>query len=323
MSRIQFVFGMDAHPNLVMLAEALLREAWSPLEQLPAQDCDTARRKPERVKESIVVSRAMRTSAWKAKILPTSNISPANARGPIGWSSCARTSAWKKARESSSMRFVTFSISPTAPICPGANRQSGQWALQSRERDRAAQKWSQRHAHAGGRFAEQLGLYGDDLLGLESEGVVRLALARCSTRSGVDQDGVSALLHAIVLLPAQIVRTGRRVIYRIMSYNRWLKDLFAVWEHLRRLRCHLAKKTNQIHPTTCVHMRRTMPRYCDNRPSARRQMPQFAFKPTFELLMLRHRAARRPKSPANTSKKCDPRDPGALRVGFSLFFCLD
>jgi hypothetical protein len=41
-------------------------------------------------------------------------------------------------------------------------------------------------------------------------------------------------LHVIVLLPTQIVRTGRRVIYRIMSYNRWLKDLFAAWEHLRR-----------------------------------------------------------------------------------------
>ena len=65
-----------------------------------------------------------------------------------------------------------------------------------------------------------------------------------------------------------------------------------------------------------------MPRYCHNPPSARRQMPQFAFKPTFEPLMLRHRAARRPKSPANTSKKCDPRDPGAFRVGFSLILGL-
>ena len=43
-------------------------------------------------------------------------------------------------------------------------------------------------------------------------------------------------LHAIVLLPAQIVRTSRRVIYRIMSYNAWLKDLFAAWEHLLSLR---------------------------------------------------------------------------------------
>jgi hypothetical protein len=43
-------------------------------------------------------------------------------------------------------------------------------------------------------------------------------------------------LHAILLLPAQIVHTGRRVVYRIMSYNQWLKDLFAAWKHLRWLR---------------------------------------------------------------------------------------
>ena len=42
-------------------------------------------------------------------------------------------------------------------------------------------------------------------------------------------------LHAIVLLPAQIVRSGRRIIYRIMGYNSWLKDFFAAWENLRRM----------------------------------------------------------------------------------------
>jgi len=42
-------------------------------------------------------------------------------------------------------------------------------------------------------------------------------------------------LHLIVLLPAQIVRSGRRIIYRIMGYNDWLKDFFATWESLRRM----------------------------------------------------------------------------------------
>jgi hypothetical protein len=41
-------------------------------------------------------------------------------------------------------------------------------------------------------------------------------------------------LHLIVMLPAQIVRSGRRIIYRIMGYNDWLKDFFATWEFLRR-----------------------------------------------------------------------------------------
>ena len=42
-------------------------------------------------------------------------------------------------------------------------------------------------------------------------------------------------LHAIVWLPAQIVRSGRRIIYRILGYNGWLKDLFLAWEQLRRM----------------------------------------------------------------------------------------
>lgn len=42
-------------------------------------------------------------------------------------------------------------------------------------------------------------------------------------------------LYAIVLLPAQIVRSGRRIIYRILGYNHWLKDFFLAWEHLRRM----------------------------------------------------------------------------------------
>ena len=42
-------------------------------------------------------------------------------------------------------------------------------------------------------------------------------------------------LHAIVLLPAQIVRSGRRIIYRILGYNGWLKAFFDMWEHLRRM----------------------------------------------------------------------------------------
>ena len=37
-------------------------------------------------------------------------------------------------------------------------------------------------------------------------------------------------LHLIVLLPVQIVRNGRRIIYQIMAYNNWLKDFFATWE---------------------------------------------------------------------------------------------
>ena len=42
-------------------------------------------------------------------------------------------------------------------------------------------------------------------------------------------------LNVILLIPCQVVRTGRRIIYRVLSYNPWLKDFFATWERLQGL----------------------------------------------------------------------------------------
>jgi hypothetical protein len=42
-------------------------------------------------------------------------------------------------------------------------------------------------------------------------------------------------LHAIMLIPCQIVRTARRVIYRVLGYNNWLGDFFETWQRLQQL----------------------------------------------------------------------------------------
>ena len=39
-------------------------------------------------------------------------------------------------------------------------------------------------------------------------------------------------LHAIILRPCQIVRTGRKIVYRLLGYNGWLKDFFATFQRL-------------------------------------------------------------------------------------------
>ena len=192
---VKFIFGMDAHPKVVNLAEALPEEAWKPLERLPRYEIATApRRKPERVKESIV-----RFKGYENKVLVGEDIAeieyqPLKCSRPYRLIIVRKNISVQKGEQVlfDEIRYF-FYITNRVDYSRRANRQSGQRALQSGERDRAAQKRSQRHAHAGGRFAEQLGLHGDDLLGLESEGVVRLALAQWSTRSGVDQDGVPAL----------------------------------------------------------------------------------------------------------------------------------
>ncbi len=39
-------------------------------------------------------------------------------------------------------------------------------------------------------------------------------------------------LHAIMLDLRQVARTARRIIWRVLGYNQWLKDLFATFERL-------------------------------------------------------------------------------------------
>jgi hypothetical protein len=55
---LKFIFGLDAHPKVVALADALAPEAWQPLERLPRYEIATEPRcKAERVKEAVVRSR--------------------------------------------------------------------------------------------------------------------------------------------------------------------------------------------------------------------------------------------------------------------------
>ena len=42
-------------------------------------------------------------------------------------------------------------------------------------------------------------------------------------------------LQAIILLPCQIVRAGRRIVYRLLGYNRWLSDFFATFKRIAAL----------------------------------------------------------------------------------------
>ena len=38
--------------------------------------------------------------------------------------------------------------------------------------------------------------------------------------------------HAVVLIPCQIVRSGRRIIYRVLTYNPWLMTLKATFDRM-------------------------------------------------------------------------------------------
>ena len=234
---VKFIFGMDAHRKVVNLAEALPEEAWRPLERLPRYEIATAaRRKPERVKESMVRFKGYENKVLRGEDIADIDYQPLKCSRPYRLIIVRKNISVQKGEQVlfDEIRYL-FYISNRLDY-------TGEQIV-SLANGRCNQENVIEQLKNG---VNAMRMPVDDLLSNWAY-MVRTSLAwNLKAWFGLllpnGQRGAELIkmefrrfLQAIVLLPAQIVRTGRRVIYRIMSYNRWLKDLFAAWGHLRRL----------------------------------------------------------------------------------------
>jgi hypothetical protein len=99
-----------------------------------------------------------------------------------------------------------------------------------------SQERCQRDADARRQSSEQLGLYGDGCLGLEPEGLVRLDRAAAGRRNQLLNMEFRKFLRNLIWIPTQILKHGRRTVYRILNHNGWTSDFFSAWESIKKLR---------------------------------------------------------------------------------------
>jgi hypothetical protein len=234
---INFIFGMDAHPKVVALAEALPEQAWEALERMPKYEIATEpRSKPERVKEAIV-----RSKGYLNKVLVGESIAEFDYQP----NKCARSYRMVVVRKNISVQrgeaelfeeiryffYITNRTDLSAEEVVGlANGRCDQENVIEQLKngvnamrmpvDDLMSNWAYMVMTS---LAWNLKAWYGLLMPNRERGLELMAME------------FRRFLHAIILLPAQIVRTGRRIIYRILSYNRWMKDFFAAWESLRRL----------------------------------------------------------------------------------------
>jgi hypothetical protein len=234
---IKFILGMDAHSKVVQLAEALPEEAWKPLERLPRYQIATEpRRKAPRVKEAIV-----RFKGYLNKKLVGESVAEFNYQ-PLKSSRSYRLVVVRKNISHQKGEAVLFEdiqylfyltnhtdyrLEQIVVLANGRCDQEN--VIEQLKNGVNAMRmpvddlWSNWAYMVTSALAWNLKSWYGLLMPNRQRG---LELVQMEFRR---------FLHAIVLLPAQIVRSGRRIIYRIMGYNRYLKDFFAVWEKLRRM----------------------------------------------------------------------------------------
>lgn len=233
-SEIKFILGLDAHPKVVALAEALTAKAWTPLVRVPKYEILTEpRQKPDRVKEAIVRERGFENIVLRSEEVAHVDYQPA---------ACTKSYRLLIVRKNLSVQRgekelfdeVRYFFYLTNKWDLGLPEVIGQANGRCDQENVIAQL-------KGGVNAMRMPV--DDLVSNGAYMVMAalawnvkawFALMVPDRERGLEllRMEFRSFLQAIMLLPCQIVRTARRIVWRILSYNRWLTDLFATFERI-------------------------------------------------------------------------------------------
>jgi hypothetical protein len=229
----KFILGFDANVKLVNLAEALPTSAWRALKRLPKYEILTEpRRKAFRYKEQIVIEREFENKKLVGEDIAEFEYKPGKCRKKYRVVVVRKNISVQKGEkvlldEIRYLFYITNRADRAERIVGLANGRCDQEnVIEQLKNGVNAMRMPVNDLLSNWAYMVIAGLawnlkawYGllvpDRERGLE---LVKMEFRR--------------FLHSIMLIPAQVVRTARRVIYRVLGYNNWLKDFFATFERI-------------------------------------------------------------------------------------------
>jgi hypothetical protein len=232
----QFILGIDAHPKLVQLAEGLENSAWQRLQRLPKYEILTEpRQKAFRYKEQIVVEKQFENKVLIGEDIAQIEYQPVKCKRKYRVVIVRKNISVQKGEKAlfDEVRYffyITNRKDKAQKIVGLANGRCDQEnVIEQLKNGVNAMRMPVNDLVSNWAYMVMAALawnlkawYGLLMPGRERG----LELVRMEFRG---------FLNSIMLLPCQIVRTARKIIYRIIGYNDWLKDFFATWERLQRL----------------------------------------------------------------------------------------
>ena len=242
--RVRFVFGYDATPNLVALAEDLPARAWKPLHRPPRYPVRTQpRERPDNVKEAIVVRREFDNTKLRSEDVAEFNYRPR---------ACQQTYRLVVLRKNLSVAkgervlfddvryffYITNDwVSEAAEVVFTANDRCDQENLLAQLAGGVrALRAPVDNLTSNGAYMVMTALAWDlkawwALLLPEQPG--RWHAKHRAEKRWVLGLEFKTFVGAFVRLPCQIVRTGRRLVYRLLAWNPQLPIFFRLVERLR------------------------------------------------------------------------------------------
>jgi len=234
---VQFAFGIDAMPNLVEIAEALENTGWDALQRsLKREPGGLCRARPENVKQRIVEERGYRDIRLESEWVTEFRYQPGRCGRPY--------------------RVVV--VKKDLSVCEGQQRLFGEiryffYITNIEDMSAAEVVFFSNERGNQENLIEQLknGLNAlrmpvGDLVSNWAY-MVMAALAwtlkawfalqarRRADRGELLKMEFRRFLSCVVRLPCQIVKSGRRIVYRILGYNAWTRTFLETFGRIRGL----------------------------------------------------------------------------------------
>ena len=249
---VGFLFGIDARANLVGLAEGLLKSAWKPLVRPPKYEVRTReRQRPENVsprrvfdKERIVKEREFENIRLCSEEVAEFAYRPTKCRRPYRVVAVRKNLAVEKgqARLFDDGRYFFYitndRTSALAAIVRGANGRCNQENLIEQLKNGArAMEMPVGGLVSNGAYMVMASLAWTlkAWLALLLPEAGRWQEKHRSEKQAVLRMEFKKFVNALVRVPCQIVRTGRRIVYRLLGWNPWQEVLWRGVEALRDL----------------------------------------------------------------------------------------
>ena len=236
--RVGFVFGYDAKKNLVDRAEALPERQWQPLQRPPRYEVKTEeRRRPENVKEQVVKEREFENIHLQSEQVAEFDYRPTHCKKTYRMVVLRKNLTVEKGerRLFDDVRFFfyitndrTMSLQEIVLFANDRCNQenvigqlkSGVNALRM-PADGLVSNWAYMVIAA---LAWNLKAW---------YGLVTLVPV---TRREILRMEFKRFLINFIQIPCQIVQTGRRLIFRILSHSKHLETFFSTFDHIRQLK---------------------------------------------------------------------------------------
>ena len=245
---VRFIFGYDARANLIGLAEALPARAWTPLERRPRYEIQTApRRRPANVKEAIIVEREFKNLRLEAEAVAEFVYQPTACTKPYRMVVVRKNISVEQGdqRLFDQIRYFFYLTNdPTtaaADVVFLANDRCNQENLIDQLKhgvgatqmpvDTLLSNWAHMVMAA---LAWTLKAW----FALRLPETGRWAARYAAEKAAVLRMEFKAFLHAFMLIPVQVVRTSRCLVFRLLAWNPWQAVFLRGFDQLRvPLRC--------------------------------------------------------------------------------------